>query len=337
MMCRQFVPHTRAQLSARYLLSLLVLLTACAIPQTHKGFSITSPSSDGAQVEYASTEDLMVSGLVSEALGYAQTSRFIDAEVRLRQARYLKPTNDAVAFNTAVVISQTGQTEEAEEIVNELLSRNPSNPSYRQALADIHVAEGRYAQAVEELKKVFHLYKTSGNYYKASLLARSISNIAFGIGNEQEAVCYSAEGASLYPAPAQAGAHLRILVALNFFGQAVEYHKSLPAELSSAVGYHYVAMAKYAQNDFEGAAEAEDIAYARTLEAPEKSGEISVAWWLMKNKLPPPAEETEEAKERFGEMRKEVIDFAQKDNFELSTWPNSLRKELYSIKAEEES
>jgi hypothetical protein len=96
-------------------------------------------------------------------------------------------------------------------------------------------------------------------------------------------------------------------------------------------------MAKYAQNDFEGAAEAEDIAYARTLEAPEKSGEISVAWWLMKNKLPPPAEETEEAKERFGEMRKEVIDFAQKDNFELSTWPNSLRKELYSIKAEEES
>ena len=336
-MCRHSVPHTSAQRASRALLSVLALLTACAIPQTHKGFSITSPSNDGAQVEYASTEDLMVSGLVSEALGYAQTSRFVDAEVRLRQARYLKPANEAVAFNTAVVISQTGQTEEAEEIVNDLLSRHPSNPNYRQALADIHVAEGRYAQAIEELKKVFQLYKTSGNYYTASRIARSISNIVFGIGKEQEALCYSAEAVSLYPAPAQSGAHLRILVALNFFKQAEEYQKSLTAEMNSVVGYHYLAMARYALGNFTGAAEAEDIAYARTLEAPERSGEISVAWWLMKNKIPPLTEETDEAKERFAEMRKEVADFAQKDNFELSTWPNSLREELYSIKPEEES
>jgi tetratricopeptide (TPR) repeat protein len=287
-------------------------------------------------MEFASTDDLMVSGLVAEGLAYAQASRFIDAEIRLRQAQALRPDNEAVRYNIAVIITQNNQAEEAEAILIDLLSRHPSNPSYAEALANVYVAEGRYEEALQRLKGVFHAYRRAGNLVKISQMARSISNIAFGIGNEADAVCYSAEAVEAYPTPAEVGAHMRILVALNLFKQADEYYKGQATLMHSAVGYHYQALARYAMNDVKGASEAEDIAYARNLEAPEKAGEISAAWWLMKNKLPPPEEETDEAKERFAEMRKEVADFAQKDNVELVTWPGSLRSELYLIVPEEE-
>lgn len=316
--------------------ALAPLLVGCAFTQRHQGFSIVSETASGERLQFASTDDLKVSGLVAEGLAYAQASRFVDAEIRLRQARLLRPTNEAVAYNTAVIITQSDQTEEAEAILLDLVARHPRNPNYVEALANVYVAEGRYPEALERLKSVFHAYRKENNLFKVSQVARSISNIAFGVGNEQDAVCYSAEAVMAYPTPAQVGSHMRILVALNFFKQADEYYKEQTTLTQSATGYHYQALARYAMKDYVGASEAEDIAYARNLEAPEKASEISAAWWLMKSKIPPPEDESEEAKERFAEMRKEVADFAQKENVELVTWPDSLRADLYKIHPDEE-
>ncbi len=318
-------------MAARVLLVITALLSACAIPQSHSGFSIASTNEAGERIEFASTEDLMVSGLVTEALSYANASRFFDAEIRLRRALYLKPSNDAVAYNLAVVLSQSGQTEEAQVIIEGLVQRHPTNPNYRLALAEIYRLEGRPGDAIETLKELFWSLKRNNNIPRAVGVARSISNIAFGMGNEQEALCYSYEALSLSPSPPEVAAHARVLLGLNYFVQVEEFMTSQPAAAQSALGYHYRALARYALGSFEKALEVEQIAVTRGLESPDRLSEFNSAWWLMKAKVPPQKEESEEVRERYQEMQSEVHEFAEKQSYELVVWPAALRAELQAV------
>lgn len=312
-------------------LVITTLLLGCAIPQSHSAFSIASTSESGERVEFASTDDLMVSGLVTEALSYAKASRFYDAEIRLRQALYLKPTNEAVAYNTAVVISQSGQTQEAREIIERLIQRHPTNPNYKVALAEMFRQENKPSEAIETLKELLWTLKRHNNIPRAAGIARSISNIAFGMGNESEALCYSYEALSLSPSPPEVAAHARVLLGLNYYRLVEEFVTSQPNSMHSALSYHYLALARYALGSYDKALEAEQIAVTRGLESPDRLSEFNSAWWLMKAKAPSQKEESEEVRERYQQMRNEVYEFAEKQPYELVVWPAALRAELQAV------
>lgn len=308
--------------------ALAVLLTSCAIPRDNTKFSLSRPGVDGDQEVFASSKDLRVAGLVSEGLAFANNGRLFNAEGRLRQAYYLEPTNDRIAFNLAVIANQSGESDEALSIIEGLLAKEPRNPHYLHALAEVRESQGQHDVAKLKLKEAFSIFKSAKNAPRAALMARSIANIAFGTGHEQEALCYSFEALSLSPTPQQVAAHARLLVGLNLFEQAIEFiqaHKPLAGE---ALTFHALGMAYFATGDMKAALEAEDNAVGRLAQAPELSQEINTAWWLMKSNVPAEASMTDATNEKMEELKEGAIQYAERQPYELVTWPAALRREL---------
>lgn len=317
----------------RSLLVVAFFAASCAAPRAHNQFSLSSRTSQGEEIEFASSKDLLVSGLVSEGLSFTKKGRLFDAESRLRQASYLEPSNDRIAFNLAVVINQAGQSDEALQILEKLLAKEPQNPNYLQALADALVSQGRYEEAKDRLKQAFALFKGATNLPRAALLARSISNIALGIGQEQEALCYSYEAVSLAPNATQIGMHARVLVALNLFEQTESFVKRRKSAADQALTFHSLAMARFARGELPNALEAAEVALDRLTESPELSSEVTTAWWLIKSKVPD-SQATEESQQRMREMKADVIEFRDRNPYELVMWPAALRRELNGVIAE---
>ena len=306
----------------------LLVVTSCAIPRDNTNFSLSRPGLAGDQEVFASSKDLRVAGLVSEGLTFANNGRLFNAEGRLRQAYYLEPTNDRIAFNLAVIANQSGESDEALSMIEALLAKEPRNPHYLHALAEVKESQGQHEIAKLKLKEAFSIFKSAKNAPRAALMARSIANIAFGTGYEQEALCYSFEALSLSPIQQQVAAHARLLVALNLFDQAIEFiqaHKPLAGE---ALTFHALGMAYFAKGDMKAALEAEDNAVGRLAQAPELSQEINAAWWLMKSNVPADASATEATSEKMEELKENAIQYAERQPYELVTWPAALRREL---------
>ena len=309
-------------------IAILIFLPSCAIPRDNTTFSLSRRGSAGEEEVFASSKDLRVAGLVSEGLSFANNGRLFNAEARLRQAYYLEPTNDRIALNLAVIINQSGETEEALSILERLLAKEPRNPTYLQALADARESQGDHEFAKAKLKEAFSIFKSAGNAPRAALVARSIANVAFGMGHEQEALCYSYEAFSLSSTSAQVSAHARLLVGLNLFDQAIEFTQANKPLAGEAAAFHALGMAFFAKGDMKAALEAEDNAVGRIAQAPELSQEINTAWWIMKTHMPPDAAATVESDEKMEELKEGAIQFAERQPYELVMWPAALRKEL---------
>ena len=318
----------------RSLILLLLLASACAVPHTHNDFSLTRQGLGDGQSQFVSSTDLRVAGLVSEGLSFASIGRLFNAEGRLRQALYLEPNNDRIAFNLAIVLNQSLQSQEALEILHRLVTKEPRNPSYLQALADALEAAGEHEAAKVKLKEAFAIFKDANNLPRASMIARSISNIAFGFGNEQEALCYSYEALALSPTAPQVSAHLRLLVALNLFEEAKSFAGAQGSLASEPLALHTLALAKYATGDFKGALESEESALGRVAQAPTLGQEMNVAWVIIKQQVPDPAEASDESKEKIIESQEAAVEFAERVPYELVMWPTALRRELVKMSAQ---
>jgi tetratricopeptide (TPR) repeat protein len=271
----------------------------------------------------------------NEAMQLVKSNRLFDAEKRLRQALYLEPTSEPLQFNLGVVLAQVGQPEEAQKILTALQKKRPESPSYAVALADTFLTSGRRQEAKGLLKEAFRRFKDANNLGQAARVARSISNVSFELGNEEEALCYSYEAYALAPTAEQIGWHGRILVALNQFSNVssilpAEFKRN-PALSRSASAQHALAMARYENGDFKAALAAEESALDFVDQSPEISSELNAAWWLMKQRVVK-SDEDAEVLERLEGMRPEVYDFAQRPNVLLTTWPPALRSALGEIK-----
>lgn len=318
----------------RSLVLLLLLVPACAVPRSQNDFALTRQGVSNGQSEFISSADLRVAGLVSEGLGFANIGRLFNAEGRLRQALFLDPNNSHVAFNLAVILSQSGQSQEARQILNGLIAKEPRNPAYLQALADAEESAGEHEAAKAKLKEVFALFMGGNNLPRASLIARSISNIAFGMGNEQEALCYSYEAFSLAQSAPQVSAHLRLLVALNLFEEAKSFAQAQGPLAMEPLALNALAMAKYSTGDYRGALETEESALGRVAQAPELGLEMNVAWVIMKQRVPDSAEPTDESNEKMYESKESAVQFAERAPYELVMWPTELRRELLKLSAQ---
>lgn len=293
----------------------------------------------GEDVPFASIRELTVGGLLNEAMLLAKKSRFRDAEMRLRQARYLEQGNEKLEFNLAVLLNQTGQSDEAQEILQGLLQRRPGYPDYLVVLADSLRIGGNGAEGRKLLREAFNIFKRADNIPRATVVARSIANIDFGLGLEQEALCYSYEALTLSPGSQQFGPHLRMLVALNQIKKAKELLDTslltTPGWLQDPLVQHIRGLVLYVLQDYTGALAAEENALNLIESMPELGGEVNAAWWLTKRRAPVDDEESNDEKERFEQMRQEVIDYRDQQNPMLVTWPMTLREDIDTVSAED--
>jgi tetratricopeptide (TPR) repeat protein len=310
------------------LLATSCAITSCAIPRDNTTFSLSRRGVSGEQEVFASSKDLRVAGLVSEGLSFANNGRLFNAEVRLRQAYYLEPTNDRIAFNLAVIVNQLGESDEALSMIEGLLAREPRNPHYLQALADVRESQGLHDIAKGKLKEAFSIFTSAGNAPRAAIVARSISNIAFGVGNEQEALCYSYEAFSLSPTPREVSAHARLLVGLNLFEHAIEFIQANKPLAGDPASFHALAMAFFAKGYMKAALEAADNAVGRIAQTPGLSQEINSAWWVMKMQVPADSTASGYADGKMSDLKEGAMQFAERQPYELVMWPAALRREL---------
>jgi ATP/maltotriose-dependent transcriptional regulator MalT len=161
------------------------------------------------------TEQLILSGLLVDSVASAGRGRLLDAERQLRKAAWLDPTNFAVQFNLAVVLSQQGRLLEARQTIEKVIKSSGRRPDILVVLADIERQEGNFVQARAFLKDAYRRYDEVDNRKQATLLARSIANLAFVSGEEQEALCYSYEALRYSVDVEQVGYHGLLLLAFN--------------------------------------------------------------------------------------------------------------------------
>jgi hypothetical protein len=167
-------------------------------------------------------------------------------------------------------------------------------------------------------------------------LARSISNLSFGIGNENEALCYSYEAVALSSDAAQVAQHGRVLLALNLYEQAEEFVKSHRSAMSEALSQHVVALARFARGDESGAFEAAELAVARPTQNVDLGSEITAAWWLIKQRgslASDAPQESDQEIERTRQVQSDVVAFRDANSYYLVTWPPALRRALNDVKA----
>ena len=309
-----------------------VVAMGCAIPRDHHTFSVHGVGSEANP--FLSSDELLAAGLVSESMRYGGKGRLFEAESRLRKAQYLDPQNDRIAFNLAVVLGQGGSAEEAIEILEKLRGELGSQPYLLVAMADIYNTQADRGRARALLKEAFSIYRRALNDGQASIVARSISNLSFAEGLEQEALCYSWEALALAPSPAQLGAHTGIQVALNKFSEAETYARQriqLSPSLGSSVQVHYaLSLAGIGQGNIPGALREIEVAQDLLAENPELGSEVNAVWYLLKTASPDP-QDTEATLRRLEQCRGDALRLREKPTYSLVRWPSALRALLAQV------
>jgi tetratricopeptide (TPR) repeat protein len=312
----------------RFFVAVSVLLAACAPAVSHKEFSVPGAAPDSP---FISSQELLTSGLLSEGLSLSTKSRLIDASFRVQQALYLDPTNARLQLTLALMLRQMGELEESVKMFSRLYATQPRNPDVLVGYADALVASDKHEEGRRLLKEAFRLFTGAGNLPQAARLARSISNVAFGVGDEQEALCYSYEALMLSPLPDQVAAHGKLLVGLNLATRAIQAIDEAavlnPPVLRSARVQHVRALSFYATGDFVRAVDAADLAIQYLSKDPEISSEVFAARWLAISKIDR-SQDTEVEIQRYEEQRQEVVDFAARAGFELVFWPPDMTAAL---------
>ena len=308
-----------------------VTLAGCAIPRDQDSFAVVAAGKEGAD-PFLSSRELMVSGLVSESLTYGSKGRLFDAESRLRRALYLAPGNSSIEFNLALVVGQQGNYEESLALLNKLRTRQGDQPRILIALADVLSAQGKFEQARDHLKIAYQAFYDAGNTLKAALVARSISNLAFASGHDQESLCYSYEALSLAPSPQELGSHASIMVGLNLFRHTLQFTDE-QIVLSSGLGagalvHHARAMAKGAGGDFAAALGESETAQELVTQEPELTPEVNAVWFLLRREVPL-AEDMEQVdkdaiEESYKRMYPDVMRLQEKPTYPMLRWPPKL-------------
>lgn len=95
--------------------------------------------------------------LFFEALAFMDASNFADAELRLREAHRLAPTQGAVLTNLAMVLAQQGKRTEARDFAERALAKNPDGIETLLVLADCHLHDERYTEALAVYERILAL------------------------------------------------------------------------------------------------------------------------------------------------------------------------------------
>lgn len=317
----------------------VVLLWGCAIAKNNADFSV-GPTGQVGQ-DFRSSTELLVSGLVSESIGIASRGRLFDAEARLRKALALTPSSPTIKFNLAVVLGQQGHADEAVELLKELRMTQGDHPRYALAMADAYAGQRELEKARDQLKLAFEAFSQVQNWPQAALVARSIANLAFADGVEQEALCYSYEAFFLDQSAAQLGYHASMLVALNQFVVAdtvIGEQLDLNPALGAVPRVHLArALARSALGNADGALREVEVAQDLSALDPEIGAETNVVWWLLQRQVTQTPEMLENTKlqESLEGAFPEVLRLKDKPTYGMVGWPRSVHSLLDEVQEEE--
>jgi Tfp pilus assembly protein PilF len=159
------------------------------------------------------SKDLLAVRLANEAMGYSNQGRLIDAALKFHQALYLSPHAKNLQRSLASTYERLGLPEEATNLYQSLSKDAPSDPSLTAGSALAEIRRAAYQPAYSLLEKSLWQFVDKGDWSGAANQAQSISALAFRLGDEEKALCFSELSVHLAPSPARQLRRIRLLTA----------------------------------------------------------------------------------------------------------------------------
>ncbi len=230
------------------LLAGLVLLMGCASPDVRRPQKLVSD------------KELLAIALVREGSTNFAQSRFMDAEIKFRQALYLYPDAQNIQRDLAISLGKLGFLSEAEQ----LLARLPNEASQITLLkAAMYYENGELAKARAAYMQALGDLLTNNKTQQALDVTRSLAVLEFLQGHEEEALCYSYSAFALAnpgvssPTVLDEGVrHAKLLLALGAVRSSQEFATKLidpKVTQGDARVYFNLALTNYALGDVKNA------------------------------------------------------------------------------------
>ena len=282
--------------------------------------------------EFVSAIELETISIVRQGLNFMSRSRFADAEAKLRQGQYLYPEASSIRINLAEALKGLGNFGEAIEIYRQLLRTDPDSVQLLAGLARVYLAAGDVDNAVTAYEEAFELAIRGDEPERAAGLARSLATLYFGLGQEEEALCYSQRAVEYQPARMQTLRHIRLLTAIGLMEQADQTISDFVTEqpgMRDAEVLWQMALIHAGKGDFEQAAGLIDEARDKTRRRVAPSLEMELFDRVVRFKLNP--ETAVLADEKTSVMEDSVLfsfDLDELDTLNTLYWPATVVQAL---------
>lgn len=140
---------------------------------------------------FISDKELDTVALAREGMWYFNQSRYIDAELRFRQVLARAPGMQNIMVNLAATLEREGLYEEAQGLYEQVLEQDPRCIPCTSGLAHLHYSAERYDTARQTYESALAMALDAADDVMAANIARSLAALAFKVGDEEGALCYS--------------------------------------------------------------------------------------------------------------------------------------------------
>lgn len=225
------------------------LLASCALP---------APEPEQA---FVPKSDLDVVSLVREGMANFKKSRFIDAEFSFRRALYRYPSAPNVKANLAAALRSSGQFDEAEDILLALNASAPKSQEYLDALGRLYFDKKDYQAARKYYGLGFERAMDKPDLAAAARFSRNLASVAFIMGDEAAALCYSEVAFGIKSDAEELRRHSRLLLGANKLLVARSILQSFlnkPGATRDPGLLHQLAVAQFALGNYRETAELEE-------------------------------------------------------------------------------
>ncbi len=231
------------------LLFCITILSSCALP-VPEGRDLGG---------FVSDQELVSVQIIREGMDFYDSSRYLDAELRFRQAVYLNPGLPNLMLNLAAALDKQGQYEEAFAIYDTLLEKDPKNIQFLSGKARVYLSAGHqysenYQKAIEYYGRALDAAYDLNDVASIANIAKSLSVLYFKIGNEEEALCYAATVYLNRPAVDDFIRFSKMFIALGKLNEAIEVISKYATENSADTNpgiLHEKSMAAYGLGQFD--------------------------------------------------------------------------------------
>jgi len=198
----------------KVLLLAVFCFVSCALPRPY------------LEQKFISPKEMTAISLVREGFSYFEQGRFVDAELKFRQALYLFPKVVNTRKNLALTLERLQNYEESEALYKKLLEETPDSIDLKGSLAALYYTWGKFDKAIPLYKEALDQALNVPDGTKANTMARSLSVLYFKIGNEEEALCYSEFASFLLAQPPEIYKMAKLWVALGYNQKAKDQIES---------------------------------------------------------------------------------------------------------------
>lgn len=237
-----------------YLPAGLAVLGACALPPKQ-----------GRGGAFVSDKELTTAFLVNEGIAEFKGGRYETALEYLLQAQYLEPDAAPIKRNLAVAFGEAGEHDKALALYDELLAASPDSSDLRFERARVLLGKGHREEAFEEAVEAFRAAQDEDEAPLATVIAGFLTELAFRIGREDDAICYSALSLPALLTDADIVRHAKFLIATGRYRQAavfIEGQRARSVVEQDPTLSHVLALAEFGRNNLDEFFRLEELAAA---------------------------------------------------------------------------